>query len=110
MRPVPFDPSRRAFLAGLGLSAPVLLGSSRLHASQSTVRSGTLGALRRTVALEAALDHPQGITASADGATWWVTSVVRSDKQGLLAAFRASDGTLLQRVEVQDGAPSNVHS
>jgi hypothetical protein len=103
MRSAPSAPSRRAFLTGLGLSTPVLLGCRPLLAAQSTVRSGTLGALRRTVALAAALDHPQGIAASADGATWWVTSVVRQDRKGLLAAFRAADGMLLQRVEVQDG-------
>jgi hypothetical protein len=32
-----------------------------------------------------------------------VTSVLRKERKGLLAAFRASDGMLLQRVEVQDG-------
>ncbi len=67
------------------------------------MRSGTLGPRRRTVGLEAVLDHPQGITASADGATWFVTSVLRTEKKGLLAAFRAADGKLLRRAEVQDG-------
>jgi hypothetical protein len=103
MRPAVAAPSRRTFLAGLALSAPALLRSRRASAGQETVRSGTLGALRRTVRLNATLDHPQGITASADGATWFVTSVLREGKKGLLAAFRASDGQLLQQVEVQDG-------
>ena len=96
-------PCRRAFLTALGLSAPVLTGVRTLLARQSSVRSGVLGAQRRTVSLQAVLDHPQGITASADGATWWVTSVLRKEQKGVLAAFRGSDGTLLQRVEVQDG-------
>lgn len=103
MRSVTPPLSRRSFLAGVLLSTPVVLAAGRLRAAQSTVRSGTLGAVRRTVALNAALDHPQGITASADGATWFVTSVVRTEKKGVLAAFRASDGALLQRAEVQDG-------
>ncbi len=90
--------SRRAVLALLALARPAVLA-----AQQATVRSGSLGPLRRTVALNAVLDHPQGITPSADGATWFVTSVLRDEKKGLLAAFRASDGMLLRRVEVQDG-------
>lgn len=97
-------PSRRALLTRAGLAVLGLAARVRVtQARQSSVRSGSLGALRRTVPLEAVLDHPQGITASADGATWWVTSVLRQDKKGLLAAFRAADGQLLQRVEVQDG-------
>ncbi len=96
--------SRRAFLAGIGAIGPLLLGSRQARAGQAAVRSASLGARRRTVPLHATLDHPQGITASADGATWFVTSVLRAEKQGLLAAFRASDGMLLRRVEVQDGA------
>lgn len=103
MRSLAAAPSRRAFLAAAGLAAPALLGSRRALAAQSTVRSGSLGALRRTVTLHAALDHPQGITASADGATWFVTSVLRKEKKGVLAAFTASDGAQVQRVEVQDG-------
>ena len=96
--------SRRALLTRVGLAASALVaGVHTTGARQSTVRSGSLGALRRTVSLGATLDHPQGITASADGATWWVTSVLRQEKKGLLAAFRAADGQLLQRVEVQDG-------
>ena len=74
-----------------------------MAAQQVSVRSGTLGALVRTVTLGGVLDHPQGITASADGATWFVTSVLRKEQKGLLVAFRASDGGLVQRVEVQDG-------
>ena len=96
-------PSRRAFLAVLGLSG---VATARIRAAARqpvTVRSGTLGAAIRTVTLNAALDHPQGITATADGATWLVTSVLRKEQKGLLASFRASDGSLLQRVEVQDG-------
>ncbi len=97
-------PSRRALLTRVGLAAfGLAAGVGVTQARQSSVRSGSLGALRRTVRLGAVLDHPQGITASADGATWWVTSVLRQDKKGLLAAFRAADGQLLQRVEVQDG-------
>jgi hypothetical protein len=67
------------------------------------VRSGTLGARARVVPLAATLDHPQGITASPDGTTWYVTSVLRKEQKGLLASFRAGDGSLLQRQEVQDG-------
>lgn len=94
--------SRRAFLALLGLAGPAL-ATSALAAQQASVRSGALGALVRTVPLNGVLDHPQGITASADGATWFVTAVLRKEQKGLLAAFRAADGALLQRVEVQDG-------
>ena len=103
MAPQAVPPSRRAFLAGLTLAAPVLLGPRRTSARQSAVRSGTLGPLRRTVQLRATLDHPQGIASSPDGDTWFVSSVLRREKTGLLAAFRASDGAQLQRVEVQDG-------
>ncbi len=95
--------SRRGFLEGILLSLPLVLASSRAGSAQTSVRSGTLGAPRRTVGLNATLDHPQGITASADGATWYVSAVLRAEKKGVLAAFRAADGMLLQRVEVQDG-------
>lgn len=96
-------PSRRAFLATLGLAGASL---SRVLAAPSqpvSVRSGSLGPLIRTVALNGVLDHPQGITANADGTIWLVTSVLRTEQKGLLAAFRAADGSLVQRVEVQDG-------
>ena len=95
--------SRRTFLALLGLAGPAW-ASSALAAQQVSVRSGSLGALTRTVTLNGVLDHPQGITASPDGATWFVTSVLREAKKGLLVAFRASDGAVIQRMEVQDGA------
>ena len=94
--------SRRAFLTLLGLAGPAL-ASSALAAQPVSVRSGALGARVRSVPLNGVLDHPQGITASADGTTWFVTSVLRKEKKGLLVAFRASDGALVQRVEVQDG-------
>jgi len=94
--------SRRAFLTVLGLAGSGLW-SPAVAAQQVSVRSGTLGALLRTVTLGGVLDHPQGITASADGATWFVTSVLRKEQKGLLVSFRAADGAQLQRVEVQDG-------
>jgi len=96
-------PSRRAFLAVLGFSGVAPARPWAAARQPVTVRSGTLGAAVRTVTLNAVLDHPQGITATADGATWLVTSVLRKEQKGLLASFRASDGSLLQRVEVQDG-------
>lgn len=95
--------SRRAFLTALGLAGPALASSALAAQPQVSVRSGSLGAHVRTVTLNGVLDHPQGITPSADGATWFVTSVLRKERTGLLVAFRASDGMLLQRVEVQDG-------
>jgi len=76
---------------------------SAARSRQETVRSGTLGSRRRVVTLAATLDHPQGLTPSADGTTWYVSSVLRKAQKGLLAAFRASDGTLLRMAEVQDG-------
>src|SRR6188768_429913 len=94
--------SRRAFLTALGLVGPVLW-SPAVRAQQVSVRSGSLGTLLRTVTLGSVLDHPQGITASADGATWFVTSVLRKEQKGLLVSFRAADGGQVQRVEVQDG-------
>ena len=72
-------------------------------AQQVSVRSGTLGSLVRSVTLGGVLDHPQGITPSADGTTWFVTAVLRKEQKGLLVSFRASDGGQVQRVEVQDG-------
>ena len=93
--------SRRAFLTALGLAGPALC--SPALAQQVSVRSGSLGGLLRAVVLGGVLDHPQGITPSADGATWFVTSVLRKEQKGLLAAFRASDGGQVLRVEVQDG-------
>jgi len=96
--------SRRAFLALLGLAGSAVFRPARPAAQQVSVRSGSLGPLIRTVTLNGVLDHPQGITTSADGATLFVTSVLRKEQKGLLVAFRASDGMLLQRVEVQDGA------
>ncbi len=94
--------SRRAFLTALG-AAGVAVASPAVRAQQVSVRSGSLGTLLRSVTLQGVLDHPQGLTASADGASWFVTSVLRAEKQGLLVAFRASDGAVAQRVEVQDG-------
>ncbi|WP_239488863.1 DUF6454 family protein [Luteitalea sp. TBR-22] len=97
-------PSRRAFLAAAGLAMPAGLARTSLARTQQvSVRSGTLGTRLRTVPLGATLDHPQGITASADGTTWYVTSVLRKEQKGVLAAFRASDGGLVSRQEVQDG-------
>jgi hypothetical protein len=98
----PATPSRRTFLTMLGLAGPVLC-SPAVGAQQVSVRSGSLGAQLRSVTLQAVLDHPQGITPSPDGATWFVTSVLRKEQKGLLVAFRAADGGVLQRVEVQDG-------
>lgn len=100
-----FTPAtRRAFLAlAAGLAPALVAARTRRPAGQETVRSGTLGSRRRVVSLAAPLDHPQGLTASADRTTWLVTSVVRASKTGVLAAFRASDGSLVRRVEVQDG-------
>lgn len=71
---------------------------------QETVRSGSLGPRRRVVTLGATLDHPQGLAASADGTTWYVSAVHRKEQKGLLAAFRAADGALVRQVEVQEGA------
>jgi hypothetical protein len=79
------------------------LRSPALAGQQVSVRSGSLGARLRTVTLGGVLDHPQGITASADRATWFVTAVLRKEQKGLLVAFRAADGGQVQRVEVQDG-------
>jgi hypothetical protein len=95
--------SRRAFLAVLSLAGAAIGRPLAAAAQQVSVRSGSLGPLIRTVTLNGVLDHPQGITASADGASWLVTSVLRTEKKGLLVVFRASDGSLVQRVEVQDG-------
>lgn len=95
--------SRRAFLTVLGLAGSGLW-SPAVAGQQVSVRSGTLGALLRTVTLGGVLDHPQGITPSADGTTWFVTSVLRKEQKGLLVSFRASDGGQVQRVEVQDGS------
>lgn len=96
--------SRRAFLASLATAVPLLaVRAARAHGAQETVRSGTLGRVRRVVTLAATLDHPQGLTASADGTTWYVSSVLREAKKGVLATFRAADGSLLRQVEVQDG-------
>jgi hypothetical protein len=94
--------SRRAFLTILGLTAPGLWSPS-VAAQQVSVRSGTLGSLLRTVTLGGVLDHPQGITPSADGGAWFVTSVLRQEQKGLLVSFRAADGAQVQRVEVQEG-------
>jgi hypothetical protein len=96
--------TRRAFLSLLALAGSAGFRPAQAAAQQVSVRSGSLGPLIRTVALNAVLDHPQGITTSADGATLFVTSVLRKEQKGLLVAFRASDGMLQQRVEVQDGA------
>jgi hypothetical protein len=96
-------PSRRAFLAVLGLTGAALSRPLAAAAQQVSVRSGSLGPRVRTVALNGVLDHPQGITPSGDGTTWLVTSVLRKEQKGLLVAFRAADGSLVQRVEVQDG-------
>ncbi len=96
--------SRRAFLSALGLGAVALGAPAPALARQQSVRSAALGARLRTVSLNAVLDHPQGIAASADGATWFVSSVLRAEKKGLLVTFRASDGGMLQRVEVQEDA------
>lgn len=71
---------------------------------QETVRSGTLGRRRRVVNLAAALDHPQGLAASADGTTWYVSAVHRKEQKGVLVAVRAGDGSLVRQVEVQEGA------
>jgi hypothetical protein len=120
-----FRASRRSFLAvaALAAAAPTAAaaaptaaagrtgravrippgGPAAGQAPQTSVRSGSLGTLLRTVPLAATLDHPQGITASADGGTWYVSSVLRKEQKGLLVAFRASDGSVVQRVEVQDG-------
>lgn len=95
--------SRRAFLRLLALAAPAVSGRTALALQQVSVRSGTLGPALRTVPLATALDHPQGISASADGATWFVTSVLRKEQKGLLVAFKAADGTVVRREEVQDG-------
>ena len=110
--------SRRSFLgaAALASAAPAAAtgrasravrtpsgGPAAGQAPQTSVRSGSLGARVRTMPLAATLDHPQGITASADGGTWYVSSVLRQARKGLLVAFRAADGGVLQRVEVQDG-------
>lgn len=103
MAPTSDIPSRRGFLFGLGVAGSAVFRPFSLRAQQVTMRSGSLGSLVRTVPLKAVLDHPQGITASADGATWLVTAVLRQQKQGLLVAFRASDGAVVQRVEVHDG-------
>ena len=104
MSRLPGSPSRRHFLAIAASAAPVLLATRSLAtAAQETVRSGSLGARRRVVSLAATLDHPQGITASADGTTWFVSAVLRKEQKGVLAAFRAADGSLVQRVEVQEG-------
>jgi hypothetical protein len=113
-----FRASRRSFLAvaALAAAAPAMAvgrprsaartapgGHMADFARQTSVRSASLGTLVRTVPLAGTLDHPQGITASADGATWYVSSVLRKEQKGLLVAFRASDGGVVQRVEVQDG-------
>lgn len=97
---------RRAFLASLATALPLLAGTAAEGARpwQETVRSGTLGRRRRVVTLAATLDHPQGIAASGDGTTWYVSSVLRHAQKGVLAAFRAADGSLVRQVEVQDGA------
>jgi hypothetical protein len=87
---------RRAAGTASGATAAAL-------ARQTSVRSGSLGTLVRTVPLATTLDHPQGITASADGAIWYVSSVLRKEQKGLLVAFRAADGSVVQRVEVQEG-------
>jgi hypothetical protein len=102
MLSAPPPASRRAFLTALGLAGPAFCSPAVL-AQQVSVRSGSLGTRLRTVTLQGVLDHPQGLTASADGATWFVTSVLRSAKLGLLVAFRASDGGVAHRTEVQDG-------
>lgn len=96
-------PSRRALLAALAAGVPVNVSSRpRLHA-QDAVRVGTLGRALRTVTLNATLDHPQGLVGNEGGTIWWVTSVLRGAKAGLLAAFRAADGMLLQSTDVQQG-------
>lgn len=102
---VPLRPgSRRAFLASFSAALPLLAGRATAACrGQETVRSGTLGPRRRVVTLAATLDHPQGLAASADGTAWFVSSVLRKAQKGVLAAFRAADGSLLRQVEVQDG-------
>ncbi|HTU99924.1 MAG TPA: DUF6454 family protein [Luteitalea sp.] len=118
MCPAPIRLSRRSLLTltgavvGLARVVPAAAASPRPWgtrpavadaARQTSVRSGSLGARVRTVPLSATLDHPQGIAASVDGATWYVSAVLRKEQKGVLASFRASDGSLLQRVEVQEG-------
>ena len=57
--------SRRSFLAVAALAAAApAVAVGRLR--QTSVRSGSLGTLLRTVPLAGTLDHPQGISASAD--------------------------------------------
>ncbi len=102
MPSAPPTASRRAFLTALGV-AGAAISSPAVRGQQVSVRSGSLGTLLRTVTLQGVLDHPQGLAASADGATWFVTSVLRTETQGLLVAFRASDGGVVHRIEVQDG-------
>lgn len=97
-------PSRRAFLVCLAGAVPLAAGPlAAAGRGQETVRSGTLGSRRRVVPLAATLDHPQGLTVGADGTTWYVSSVLRQAQKGVLAAFRAADGSLLRQVEVQEG-------
>lgn len=57
----------------------------------------------RVVDIHATLDHPQGIEASADGATWWISAVHRPRRVGLLAACDAATGQVRRLVEVQRG-------
>lgn len=92
--------SRRAWGARIGWIA---LGASRAGAAQAPAAQLT-AAPRRVVPLAATLDHPQGLDVSADGQTWWVSSVLRAPRVGLLVACDAATGALRQRVEVQDGA------
>lgn len=65
--------------------------------------SAGLGAPVRVVTLAAELDHPQGLEVSADGATWWVSSVHRPRKAGLLGAFDADTGQTRRLVEIHEG-------
>lgn len=105
-------PTRRAFARQAFAWAAALAGGSHgaaagAHAAAAVQAGPTTATLadvpRRVVTVQAALDHPQGLAASAAGDTWWISSVDRRRRVGLLAEIDAGTGALRRMTEVQRG-------
>lgn len=93
---------RRAW--ALGLAAALGAPRAGLRAAGAQAAASTLGAPTRVVPIAAALDHPQGLEVSEDRRTWWITSVVRPRRAGLLVECDASTGVVRRSVDVHAGA------
>jgi len=106
----PSSLSRRRFCAATaGLlavagAAPARPQPARVRgAGRQTAADALPPAPLRVVTVQATLDHPQGLEADAALTTWWISSVHRARRAGLLAVVDAGSGTVSRVIEIHDG-------